>query len=302
MILSVNPNRRFIRAACLILAVFIGCATINSQQTSTIGTETAAPAERVKLFNDVSGFTPPTFIPLTIDPDPKKNCDGMRQNGHAKLSFVVDQNGRARNVIFEQAIGNDADYLALRILEQDRFNPGELNGASVASLGAMDIRLEICGEIRKDQAGRKSVTLRLRTQPNQVFDDRFRSPTLVADGRHEVPLPAPDDPTQTPIDMKSAVGSVTFPKLIHTAEAEFSDYARANHLQGTGVFSVTVDQHGLPHDIQLEQAEDSAQPLDPSLVQQALIALRQYRFKPATKNGLPVAVRISIEVDFHLAN
>ena len=36
------------------------------------------------------------------------------------------------------------------------------------------------------------------------------------------------------------------------------------------------------------------------LDEKALEAVKQYRFKPAMLNGKPVAVRMDIEVDFHI--
>jgi TonB family protein len=32
----------------------------------------------------------------------------------------------------------------------------------------------------------------------------------------------------------------------------------------------------------------------------AMEALKQWRFRPGTKNGQPVNVRVTVEVDFHL--
>ena len=40
--------------------------------------------------------------------------------------------------------------------------------------------------------------------------------------------------------------------------------------------------------------------LDPGLDQKALDAISQWRFKPGTKNGEPVKVKATIEVNFQL--
>ena len=61
-----------------------------------------------------------------------------------------------------------------------------------------------------------------------------------------------------------------------------------------------MDEHGFPHDVQLDTADPDSKVLDPSLVLNAISAIRQYRFKPAMKNGMPVPVQIQIEVDFRL--
>jgi Gram-negative bacterial TonB protein C-terminal len=254
----------------------------------------------VKLFNDVKGFIPPTLIPLNITPSPENSCDGVAKSGSAKLSFIVDESGRARNIVFEHAIDNDADFAALRVLQLDRFKPGELNGAPVASLGAMKVHLGICAETGNGQLGNESETLRLRALPDQVFDARARLDGMITNGQFEVTLSADNDSAQAPFVPDKPDGSVTPPKLVHTVEAKFSAYARQHKLQGIGVFRLTVDEHGLPRDIAYVPSAAHSEPLDPSLVQQAILAIRQYRFKPARNNGMPVPVQIKIQIEFRL--
>lgn len=242
----------------------------------------------------------PILVPVNITPAPESKCDGVKQSGTVRFSFVVDQEGRARNIIFEQALGNDVDYTALRVMELDHFKPGTLNGDPVASFGAVEMQLAICVELKKDKSKLKSISLRLRAQPVQKYDDQFRPKGVVGDGQREIPLTQISDPLQFPTHLEKIGEGVSAPKVIHSAEAEFSDYARANHLQGTGVFSLVVDEHGFPHNMQFEPPKDHTKPLDPSLVQQGLLALRQYRFKPAMKDGMPVPVNASVEIDFRL--
>jgi TonB family protein len=43
-----------------------------------------------------------------------------------------------------------------------------------------------------------------------------------------------------------------------------------------------------------------ARPLGMGLDEKAIEAVKQWRFDPAKKDGVPVAVRIQIDVDFHL--
>ena len=55
-----------------------------------------------------------------------------------------------------------------------------------------------------------------------------------------------------------------------------------------------VDANGMP------QNEQVVKSLDPGLDQNALAAVAQYRFKPAMKDGVPVPVKITIDVTFKL--
>ena len=90
-------------------------------------------------------------------------------------------------------------------------------------------------------------------------------------------------------------GRVSAPVVIHSVEAEFSDEARRAKYQGVCLISLIVDAQGNPQNIKV------ARPLGMGLDEKAIEAIRQYKFKPAMKDGkTPVPVMITIEVDFRL--
>jgi TonB family protein len=91
-----------------------------------------------------------------------------------------------------------------------------------------------------------------------------------------------------------AIG-VTRPKLIHSEEAEFSDEARRNRVEGTVLVSFTVSEQGLPTDLRVVKS------IGYGLDEKALQAVSRYRFEPAMKDGKPVPVPISVEVSFRFA-
>jgi protein TonB len=90
------------------------------------------------------------------------------------------------------------------------------------------------------------------------------------------------------------VGGVSQPIPIFTPEAEFSDEARRQKYQGVCIISVIIDQQGNPQNPRFVQR------LGMGLDEKALEAVLKYRFKPARKDGKPVAVRISVMVNFRL--
>jgi periplasmic protein TonB len=87
---------------------------------------------------------------------------------------------------------------------------------------------------------------------------------------------------------------VTVPQVIYSPEPNFSDEARKAKFQGIVQLLVVVGKDGLTYDIRV------AQSLGMGLDEQAIEAVRRWRFRPATLNGKPVASQIAIEVDFHL--
>jgi periplasmic protein TonB len=90
-------------------------------------------------------------------------------------------------------------------------------------------------------------------------------------------------------------GRVSAPVLVHSVEAEFSDEARRAKYQGVCLVSLIVDAQGNPQNIRV------VRPLGMGLDEKAIEAIRQYKFRPAMKDGkTPVPVMITIEVDFRL--
>jgi periplasmic protein TonB len=91
-----------------------------------------------------------------------------------------------------------------------------------------------------------------------------------------------------------AGNGVLAPTLVFAPEPEFSDEARRQKYQGVCIMSVIVDTHGNPQNIHVTRS------LGMGLDEKAMEAVRRYKFKPGTKDGKPVPVRIQVEVDFHL--
>jgi TonB family protein len=89
-------------------------------------------------------------------------------------------------------------------------------------------------------------------------------------------------------------GEVKAPKITHQPEPEYSEEARSIRFQGTAGFDVVVDRKGVISHIQIKRAAGMG------LDEKAMEGLKSWRFKPATRNGEPVAVALYIEVAFHL--
>ncbi|MGC1647223.1 MAG: energy transducer TonB [Candidatus Sulfotelmatobacter sp.] len=89
-------------------------------------------------------------------------------------------------------------------------------------------------------------------------------------------------------------GGVTAPRVIYGPEPQFSDEARKAKYQGTVVLWLVVGSDGRTHDIRVRQS------LGMGLDEKAIEAIRQWKFEPGRKDGIPVAVQVDIEVNFHL--
>lgn len=89
-------------------------------------------------------------------------------------------------------------------------------------------------------------------------------------------------------------GSVKAPSLISKVEPKYSEEARAAKLTGTSVLYVEVFPDGQVRNAQV------VQPLGLGLEDRALEAVSQWRFQPGTKDGQPVPVAATIEVNWKL--
>ena len=89
-------------------------------------------------------------------------------------------------------------------------------------------------------------------------------------------------------------GVVDPPTPTHTPDPTYTDAARRNKLEGTAVLLVAVNEEGFPEILEITRG------LGEGLDIQALAAVAGWRFKPALKNGQPVAVLIDVVVSFRL--
>ncbi len=89
-------------------------------------------------------------------------------------------------------------------------------------------------------------------------------------------------------------GGVSAPRPTYQPDPEYSEEARKAKYQGTSVLSLIVGADGRTRDIHI------ARSLGLGLDEKAIEAVKQWKFDPAMRDGKPVAVEISVEIDFHL--
>jgi TonB family protein len=92
----------------------------------------------------------------------------------------------------------------------------------------------------------------------------------------------------------SVGGDVVAPVPIYKPEPDYTKEAKAAKLQGTDVLWAVVDGTGTVAKVEMVKA------LDKGLDESAMQTVRTWKFKPATKNGVPVPVRVIVETSFRL--
>ncbi len=114
--------------------------------------------------------------------------------------------------------------------------------------------------------------------PGTVMMQGFHLPVLRPLGSREIPL----DP------------GVLLPKLVSHREPQYDEDSRRRKIEGHVLLYVIIDQNGSASDLRVFRS------LTPGLDAQAIKSVRQWRFTPAMKNGQPVAIAVTIDVNFRL--
>jgi protein TonB len=89
-------------------------------------------------------------------------------------------------------------------------------------------------------------------------------------------------------------GGVSKPVVLYAPDAEFSEEARKAKFSGNVEVYLIVDEAGAPSHIRVVRG------VGMGLDDKAIEAVRQYKFKPAMKDGKPVKVPLYIDVNFQI--
>ena len=89
---------------------------------------------------------------------------------------------------------------------------------------------------------------------------------------------------------------VTSPVLVKDVKPQYTQAAREARIQGNVTLDAIVLADGTVGEVTVTKSLDKEYGLD----DQAVKAMKQWEFKPGTKDGKPVAVRVSVEMSFTL--
>ena len=89
-------------------------------------------------------------------------------------------------------------------------------------------------------------------------------------------------------------GSISPPAIVTKREPQYTQEAIDAKLEGTILIRLIVGADGVPQDVQVVRG------LGLGLDEQAVEAVRNWRFKPGMKDGKPVPVQVQVQVNFRL--
>jgi len=96
-------------------------------------------------------------------------------------------------------------------------------------------------------------------------------------------------------DIYQIGNGVTPPALLFQVKPAYTPFALRAKIQGSVLLEAVVQRDGTARDIRIRRS------LDPSgLDDEAIHALEQWRFRPGRFNGVPVDVRVIVQLDFNI--
>jgi TonB family protein len=107
------------------------------------------------------------------------------------------------------------------------------------------------------------------------------------------PLAAAEKPAE-PTPEYRVGGGVSAPALLSKTEPEYAERARLAKAQGTTLLYVQISPEGKATQLRVIRS------LGMGLDEKAMEAVKQWRFRPGMKDGTPVTVEATIEVNFRL--
>jgi protein TonB len=90
--------------------------------------------------------------------------------------------------------------------------------------------------------------------------------------------------------MLAEVPKTTPPKPVHIVAAEYPD--SGDGIEGTVLVLLTIPPDGIPKDVKI------AKGLRTDFDKSAIESMRQWRFRPAMRDGKPIEVTVTLQVVF----
>jgi periplasmic protein TonB len=120
-------------------------------------------------------------------------------------------------------------------------------------------------------------------------------PRAVIAGLAAIALVAVAGAQEAPQVYKLGAG-VKAPRLVKEFKPKYSSDAMDAGIQGTVELDAIVGDDGKVGDVQVTRSLDTVYGLDEAAVE----CVKQWLFRPGTKDGKPVAVQVAIEITFTL--
>lgn len=240
------------------LALTFAVITAFANSVPLHGQDTSTRSESEQVYRVGGNVKPPRQI---YGPGAEYTDKARKegQEGVVVLEMVVGTDGVPRDIKVTRSLTPDLDEAALDAVRKWKFSPGTKDGEAVAVLINAEISFSLGNRDKhRSPAGTRS--------------QRTLSEKACKDG-----------------------GGIKPPRSTYMPGPVFSEEEKRNEgtrHTGAVVLSLVVSPEGTPREVKV------ARSLDPDSDQKAIETVNTWKFDPATRDCKPVAVQISVEVNF----
>ena len=139
--------------------------------------------------------------------------------------------------------------------------------------------------------------------PSQPSSAQLAQPASATTPNQAAPA-EPPSPNPDASGIYQVGAGVKGPIIIYQPEPTFPEEARKLKFYGTPTVALIVDDKGKPQNVHVvlsvvDSVDQNYREAALALEKATVDAVKQYRFKPATKDGKPVAVYLNVEIFIH---
>lgn len=132
------------------------------------------------------------------------------------------------------------------------------------------------------------------TEPEPIVEDELEIPDLDFPNLGDVAFGIPDAPPGLPGDPLQVGGDVMAPRKLHAPPPAYTEEARKARVQGAVILQAVIDSMGDVSDVKVLKG------LSLGLTDSAVNTVKQWKYEPATQDGMPVPVYLNLVVTFSL--
>ena len=250
--------------AIIVLAV-VSCVV--SSPIAAMAQQTAQP----RVYKPGDGVSAPVVV-KEVKPQYTAEAMRARVQGVVTLECVVQPDGAVGEARVTKALNPGLDEEAIKAVRQWRFKPGRKEGKAVP----VRVTLEVTFTLRDTPAAGGAAKPPL-----------FPIGPLTPGGTGARSQP------EAPLVYKPGAG-VSAPVLVREVKPKYTAEAKDAKIQGVVTLECVVQPDGTIGDVNVTK------PLDAGLDEEAIKAVKQWRFEPGKKDGKPVPVLITLEMTFTL--
>jgi len=290
--------REIVFGALLVAAAVIAPAQSQQAAPAAPAGATTFPDADLTIHYKGPGVIAPELLSINGKFDDIDHCKKL--DGAEQILIAVDRTGTPRVIKFLKSLGNDLDAMARHVVDLDKFKPGTVDGGVSIVAVVDDITLQACRMEKVDESGHNQNYVQQRSSPEQSFE-LIEAPK---NALIEFP-PAPgtaawarlmqNEYRDAPPGLSRIGNGVSAPVLIHQVDPQYTYEAQQAKFQGVCMVSIVVEVNGMPQNARV------VVPLGMGLDEEALKAVKKFRFKPDMKDGkTAVPVMITVQVNFRL--